>query len=267
MKSLVILAIVFAASPVLADNAALTTGGQPTMMSGHKSISMESEVVKITVHWNRVDADCLFVFANHGRACTVNMGFPDFGLWAYEFRKKEPHSIFKTYRSYVDGKKVKTKLVLDKDKIQQWQTKMISFAANGKRTVREVYSTELGGAAVDQGKVWAFASYLVHTGASWKGKIGKATVIVTFDPDTELKTPIIMSYGSMIGMKPEDIGKRIEIPGGIVVSGLTKPAVQGRTLTFVLKDWKPVMADDLYVGFKYPDKALQEAKKKKAGGN
>ncbi len=112
--------------------------------SGHPTISMASEVVKVVVRGHRVDTDCTFVFDNSGDACTVNMGFPDFGLWAYNYEHKKASTIFTSFKSYVDGKPVSTKLVLGQDHREQWQTKLVSFDKNGTRVVHEVYSTEVG---------------------------------------------------------------------------------------------------------------------------
>lgn len=238
------------AGTAVADNAALTTGGQPTMLGSHPSVSMESEIVRLVVHANRVDTDCTFVFVNHGKACNVNMGFPDFGLWAYAQKMTRPRSMFKKYGSFVDGKSVKTKLVLGKEDGEQWQTKFVSFPAGGKRTVREVYTTELGGIAGPQ--VWAFASYLLHTGASWKGNIGKATILVTFAPDSKVKPPMDILFQGLGKLTQEMMAKQHKKPGGLIVSGPVKPTAEGRTLKFFKQNWRPTAKDDIYVGFAYP---------------
>ncbi|HTQ09219.1 MAG TPA: hypothetical protein VMI31_04035, partial [Fimbriimonadaceae bacterium] len=224
-RPLVLVAVVAAASAAVADNAALTSGGQPEMLSSHRSVAMASEVVRLTVHWNRVDTDCSFLFVNHGKACKVNMGFPDFGLWGYDYPRKKPETMFRQYHSFVDGKPVKTKLVLGKGGREQWQTKTVSFSAGGKRIVREVYTTDIGGAAISKTEAWAFASYLLHTGASWNGNIGKATISVTFDPDSEVVPPLDMVYGSLEKAKLEDVSAHLKKPGGIIVAGPCKPTL------------------------------------------
>ena len=140
-RPLVLVAVVAAASAAVADNAALTSGGQPEMLSSHRSVAMASEVVRLTVHWNRVDTDCSFLFVNHGKACKVNMGFPDFGLWGYDYPRKKPETMFRQYHSFVDGKPVKTKLVLGKGGREQWQTKTVSFSAGASRSRNAVSFT------------------------------------------------------------------------------------------------------------------------------
>lgn len=239
-----------------ADNAALTSGGQPKMMDHHPTVRMESEAVKLTVHWDRVDTDCSFVFANDGPACVVNMGFPDFGLLAYSQKLTEPASMFTKYASYVDGKPVSTKLVLGQGPGEQWQTKKVAFPAHGKRLVREVYSTELGGVGVRP--PIALASYLLHTGASWKGTIGKAVVTVTVAPDCDLTGPLDPLYGTLQQSFREKGMARLRKPNGVIVTGPCQPQVQGLTLTFVKENWRPTKNDDILVGFTMPPKMLRK---------
>jgi hypothetical protein len=255
-----------AAPTALCDNAALTSGGLPTMLKAHKSVTMESEVVKITIHWDRVDVDCSFVFVNHGPSCEVNMGFPDFGLWAYAdgppSGKRTPHTMFKSYRSSVDGRMVKTKLVLGKNPGEQWQTQQVSFPKDAKRIVREVYTTDVGGVAVSSDEVWAFASYLLHTGSSWNGNIGTATVIATFAPDSQIALPLRVSFGDFRKTDAKTTSAQLAKPGGVIVSGMSKPDVKGRSLTFTRSNWKPAQTDDIYVGYLMPKDVLDKHRKK-----
>jgi hypothetical protein len=238
-----------------ADNAALTTGGRPTVMDSHPSVSMQSEIVKLVVHWNRVETDALFVFANSGAACRVRMGFPDFGLWAYDYKKSRPTTTFRSYHSYVDGKLVKTKLVLGMNRRDQWQTKTVSFPTNGKRTVREVYTTDLGG--IGARKPIALASYLLHTGASWKGSIGTASILVTFAPDSEVGTPIDVLFGDQALLEGDSIITQIAKSGGVFAIGPSKPILRGRTLDFEVQGLRPAAKDDILVGFAYPKRMIK----------
>jgi len=243
----------------LGDNAALTTGGQPKMMSSHKSIEMQSEVVDLTVHWNRVDTTCSFVFVNDGAACKVRMGFPDFGMWAYAEPAKKPTTMFTRFQSYVDGKPVPTKLELGAEPGEQWQVKTVAFAKDGKRVVREVYSTAVGGVSISQTEAWGVASYLVHTGASWKGNIGKATIRVTFAPDSQVATPLDLLNGDFEKTKPDVISAQVAKPGGVAATGPCQPTMSGRTLTFERSNWRPSLKDDIYVVFKYPPMAMKHS--------
>lgn len=242
-----------------ADNAALTSGGLPKMMAAHPSIAMESEVVKMVIHGDRVETDCTFVFANHGKACKVQMGFPDFGLWAFAYTSKKPQTMFRKYRSYVDGKSVATKLVLGEKPGEQWQTKTVSFPANGKRIVREVYTTDVGGIAL--AKPIAFASYILHTGASWKGNIGKATILITVDKDTGIADPLSVSYSAAMPSSEATFKSDLDKPGGVLVTGVAAPTIAGRTLRIEKSNWRPTIKDDILVAFYFSKEVLDRMRK------
>jgi len=236
------------------------------MLDAHPSVSMQSEVVKMVIHWNRVDTEAAFVFVNHGKACKVNMGFPDFGLGAYAHLRKQPVTMFKDFHSFVDGKPVETKLVLGQRLGEQWRTKTVSFAENGKRAVREVYTTKLGGAA-ERGRPLALACYLLHTGASWTGNIGTATILVTFDPDSEVAAPLNVLFDDKGGLAAQELENQAGKPGGVLAAGPSAPSIQGRTLRFEMRNWRPSGWDDISVGFAYPKRAVQweeEQAKKRA---
>src|SRR5436853_1875311 len=97
-----------------ADNAALTMGGVPKVLSSHRSIAMQSEEVKLTLHFDRIEADCTFNFVNTGAACNVRMGFPDFASW-------DKHgSVFSKFASYVDGKPVRCKHLVGNVPDEDW---------------------------------------------------------------------------------------------------------------------------------------------------
>lgn len=245
---------------VYADNAALTAGGQPRMMSSHPQVRMASEVVSMVVTKKRVLTDCTFVFRNSGKACTVRMGFPDFGMWAYAHPSKKARTRFKSYRSYVNGHPVKTNLILGKEPGEQWQVKQVLFPANGTVVVREQYTNEIGGIATKM--VIASAAYVVHTGASWKGPIGHARFTLKFSEDTELPTPFQVKLGKWPKDFNEQVMDFIAKPGGIFATGPCQPTVKDRTMVFEKTNWMPQKSDDIYVFYRYPPKALEAEMKK-----
>jgi hypothetical protein len=176
---------------------------------------MWSEKVDLDVHAKFDRTVATFEFKNSGPACTVRMGFPDFGLWAYDYPHKKPETIFKTFQSYVDGKPVATKLELGADEREQWRVKDVWFPEDGTVTVEEEYTTEVGGIA--DKVVMAAAAYIVHTGASWKGPIGRADFAVHFRPDTELPTPFQVKYVANPKSPSNDLEEHVAKPGGIYV--------------------------------------------------
>ena len=256
-KAAVIVAGIVIALPVAADNAALTTGGLPTMMTSHPTVKMAWEKVQITVHANYVDADCNFEFQNTGTACNVRMGFPDFGLFAYAMKMDRPKSMFTFYQSFVDGKRVATKLVLGKGPGEQWQTKQVRFEAGQSHLVREHYHTELLG--VSANVVAGMVSYLLHTGSSWKGNIGDAVVAISFAEDSELQPPLVPVDGTTF-KDPAEFEKAVGAKGGLVYLGQFKPTLDGLTLTYHRVNWKPSDKDDIMVAFRYPPKQLAKMK-------
>ena len=240
-----------------ADNAALTFGGQPTVLSGHNSISMASETVDMVVHYDHVDTDCSFTFKNAGPACTVRMGFPDFGMWAYAYEKKKPKSIFQRYQSFVDQQRVSTHLILGANLGEQWQVKMVSFSANATHVVREVYRTETGGIAGPKMATLA-ASYLLHTGASWKGPIGEAKIRITLAGDCDLPVkPDIRAADRLHEFSQAATRSQIEKIGGVLVSGPIGAQVDGRTITFDCHNLKPTQKDDILVLFRASESVLK----------
>ncbi len=246
-----------------ADNAALTTGGSPSMLPFHKSVVMVSELVNVFIRDVRVETECTFVFKNVGEACVVTMGFPDFGMWAEDYARTKPKSLFLRFKSFVDEKPVQTLLMLDKDGHQMWQTKQVPFAKGQTRVVKESYASQMGG--IGYQVPLAAASYIIHTGSSWHGPIGKATINVIFTKPSEVQTPLslmqIASFDALNG-KAMDLASK---PNGVVFAGPGKPKVKGTRLTFVKTNWRPTKADDLYLLFRFSPTAIAVEKKKAKG--
>jgi hypothetical protein len=261
MKTAHLMLLVLVSPTVYADNAALWAGGRPRLMDKHPQVQMVAEDVLVVVRADRIKTECTFVFRNGGTGCKVRMGFPDFGLWAYAVQLKKPKSMFTEYASFVEGRKVPTKLVLGDKPGEQWQTKTVAFPTNGSVTVKEVYSTKVGGIAGEI--VMGTAAYLVHTGASWNGPIKRARIRVRFEPDTEVATPMSVLLTGINSGDAEILKRQIQKPGGLVATGPCQPVVQGRTLVFEKQNWKPSDKDDIYVFYRYPQKAL-EAERAKA---
>jgi len=159
-----------------ADDAEVSYGGSPSALKGTGQVSMQSEVVLLDIGRDEVKVDCQFVFKNTGKACTLRMGFPDgdstdAGLVE---DKSPPRSAFRSFSSFVDGRATATTLVSGKD--WAYHVKNVSFASHGIRRVREVYTVDLGGNV--SGNQTAY--YILETGASWHGPIGRMEVIARF---------------------------------------------------------------------------------------
>lgn len=220
------------------------------MLAEHKTITMVSEVVKLTLHATRVDADCTFVFKNNGPACNVNTGFPDAGGSSYPFL---------TFQSFVDGKPVATKLEADKDGWKHWRVKVVPFEKDGVRIVREVYTSEMGGGL---GKpIVAIANYILRTGASWHGPIGSAKIVLNVLPETEVPVPLQIAYTSSSMSYTEAQLQDLWNKGWIAAMGPCQPRVDGRSIVFEKQNWKPTAKDDIFVIFKYGKNALSQSER------
>jgi hypothetical protein len=150
-------------------------GGSIKLLKGHKTIRMVSEDVRIKLPEGTVRAT--FVFRNEGPATSVKMGFPESGNNASTSSKTRTR--FGYFRSYVDGQRFKVKregnLARDMEgDYHTWWTKSLRFGKHQTRVVVNEYQGGFGGDTSND----AYFNYVLSTGASWKGKIGRARITV-----------------------------------------------------------------------------------------
>lgn len=253
------IAFLIAAIPANADDGGISFGGSPHLMSGHVSVAMQSEVVHMNIGDKLIKVDCEFVFNNSGPAATVRMGFPDQGQGAAEPYQGDPlpplsklKATFRSYDSYVDGKKVPTKLIPGSDREHFWHTKTVTFKANSDCHIHDVYTLEPGAQMTSENGMYRQTSYTLHTGSSWHGPIGSADIVVTFAPNV-VQAPIVLMPLNSVPKKDIEGMKWTEQPKGLVVyDGPCKPTVDGLTLRFSKKSFRPTNDDDIYLfyGFK-----------------
>ncbi len=158
------------------DAAVRGVGGAVAPMDSHPSIRMVREKVDARIGRDDVKVRCEFVFKNEGPATTVKMGFPE---WSWgDSARPIVTTEFKSFKSWVDGKPVGTKLIPSAKgqsmEYEAWHVKDVRFGANQTRTVVDECISSLGGDSMGA----SFFSYVLRTGKSWKGKIGKAVVTV-----------------------------------------------------------------------------------------
>src|SRR5258706_13316834 len=195
---------------------------------------MQSELVQMELHEKVIKVDCKFVFHNSGPACTVRMGFPDQGVGAMEpyqgdpLPKKNLKATFLTYESYVDGKKVPTELLPTDDRSLFWHAKTVTFPADSDCIIRDVYTLPPGQQVTNENGLYMQTYYVLHTGASWKGPIGRAEIAIMFGPDA-LRHPLRLT--ALSSLPDPDLAhlKWSELPPGTVLyEGPCKQKVQGR---------------------------------------
>jgi hypothetical protein len=157
------------------DDTAITgISGVIRPMKSHPSVVLRSQVIKIKLSPKYADVDCTFVLHNTGKATSVLIGFPEEG---YGTDVNATSGGFAFFRSFVDGKPVKVRVHGQKGgdrEYSRWYVKRVYFRAGQTRVIRNIYRTPPGGNSIGN----MFFIYTLSTGASWKGPIGRADIIV-----------------------------------------------------------------------------------------
>jgi hypothetical protein len=246
------------ASIARADDGGISFGGNPHLLKSHASVAMQSEVVKMDIQKKIITVDCRFVFHNSGPACIVRMGFPDQGLGAEEPYQGSPvpkgpelHGTFKSYISYVDGKKVPTTVVPTNDRSLYWHAKTVNFKAKSDCIIRDVYTLAPGAQVTSENGMYNQTYYVLHTGASWHGPIEKAEIVVNFSPDS-LTGPIQLK--PMSALPDHDLShlkwSQITV-GTLLYEGPSEAKLEGQTIRFVRTNFRPDKKDDVHLYYGY----------------
>lgn len=267
------------ANNAFANDGGLAMGGTPRLLKGHPSVRMACEVIRITVGEEKVSVDCDFTFQNDGLACTVRMGFPDEGEGASDpdegeaaddILKLPPKTTFDTFRSYVSGKAVKTQLIRGDKPGKYWHVKTVQFPAHSVLKVRDVYTQPIGGgiAALQSGYTSnKMISYILHTGSSWHGAIGRSDVYVTFKRKG-MSGPLTAQPIAKVSKEKDFTHLAVKHldPNTVLWAGMRSgvPTVQGKTVHFTRTNWRPTEQDDLMVGFDYPEPKQTKTEPKKS---
>lgn len=189
--SLVLLLIALAVGAALGDDSAMSgESGNPQLMKEHPSIQMVREDVTINPVTQKVTAR--FVFHNSGPATTVLMGFPEHDSGDAGFSSNHPRFPENKFVSLIDGVKVQVSPIVRPgewaiDNYTVWWTKSVYFAAGQTRIVDDNYSG--GGGDIATGNKWF--NYVLKSGASWNGPIGRA--VITCDMSGLPYSPIDIS--------------------------------------------------------------------------
>ena len=249
------------ALPATANDGGLAMGGSPRLLSGHPSVTMTREVINLTVKKEKVTVDCQFVFTNHGPACTVRMGFPDEGIGAEDpdeevndLSKTPPRTTFLSFQSFVDGTPTPTKLIRS-ERSHFWHTKMVTFPAHSVRRVHDVYTQRISGGLTSIKGTNGNASqvaYVLHTGSSWHGNIGRSEINVTFAAN-QLTGALRLLPLKQVSERNDgrDLNVASIAPNTIVWQGPCVPQVKGNTLQFVRANWHPSVQDDIQLTYGY----------------
>lgn len=160
----------------IADDAAIgAVGGTLMPLEDHAAIRMVREDIHIKTFKNginsyRIEAYCRFVFHNEGNATKVMMGFPE--------DIDGNSNGFSYFQSKVDGKPVYVRRSSpDKPEMpisRIWRIKEVYFDKNQTRVIEDIY----GGPAGTNTSGESTVRYVLKTGSSWHGLIGKIAVTI-----------------------------------------------------------------------------------------
>lgn len=211
---------------------------------------MAREDVEIVIEGGKAKVRAKFTFKNHGAATKVRMGFPDTDAreQSGESTQSRRRPYLNDFRSWVDGNRVATETVQALGSFGLWHAKTVAFGRNQTRTVTVAYWTELGNQYVGEiGKKptrAAFSSacsYVMSTGASWRGPIGYARVTVQLN-EPKMKAPFVWLSDKAWPHKA------IQFPGrAIHASGFSKPLTKRRQIIFERTRFEPNEDSDIFV--------------------
>lgn len=161
-------------------------GGAISAMKEHPSVVMEKMLVDADVYPKLAKVQCEFTFWNTGKATQVLMGFPEGGNSEAQGKGKQPTG-FLSFVTLVDGRVAATRIRgYQEDEAgnwNRWRLTRVPFAAGQRRLVGVRYTSRMGESEIEDRK-GEFFDYLVHTGASWKGRIGfgRVRMRLHYDP-------------------------------------------------------------------------------------
>ena len=249
---LAILVSCFFASDALANMGRISDGGSAHLLGENSAVTMESEVINITVGKDLLRADCQFMFVNHGPKCTVRMGFPDQVLKWSDKTQGGPVGGFLSYKTYVDGVETKTEYVRaeQQDKhgeYNSWHANEVSFEENGTHKIRNVYTTRPSVRPVTDKLGAKLVNYTLHTGSSWNGPIVSSVVNFTFD---KAAAPEPLNPVDMRSLDEDENGMldwQHASPGTVLYAASKSPIVSGATIRFEFSNLKPSVKDDIEI--------------------
>lgn len=184
--AIVILTIICLQTNVFADIAPNPIKAKSISPKDQTSIRMESEKVIIDLYNDSSVVKCLFNMKNLGEQEKLQIGFPEMSFHYYQQKSKidEAH-IFKVKENgktvnfnfsdslkYDKGYREKVESYQIKEEWYLWESE---FQKGESKTFEVQYSLPFGMLYKTNKR---FFTYLLSTGANWKGTIGKAEIIV-----------------------------------------------------------------------------------------
>lgn len=176
-----VLAVGVGVLPLCANDTVVGSVGGKWQPLNSEHIRMVSETIKARLDRDRAHVTCEFLLENEGPAQKVKVGFPQelgtaplhgFRCWVDRAEVQVESRVAKASKE-----RIREKAVLG-NPYEGWHWWWMSFEPGQVRRVSHTYEAEytedtMGGRAF---------SYIVRTGATWKGSIGKALIEVDLGP-------------------------------------------------------------------------------------
>ena len=213
--------LVFAISAEANDSFVMASGGTVTPLKSNPSIRMVMEEIYVKLPEAIVEAK--FVFKNEGPETKIQMGFPEESYNVPEMKKGQK-TRFRWFKSTVNGKPIAVSRRALAPKSAEdygehyWWVKDVSFKKGETKVIVNRYQTVPGGTYVD--KSYHEVTYIVSTGAPWKGPIGNAKI--TFD----------------LGSVAKDFSAKLSSPGDERI---------GKLLVWKRQNFEPTVNDNITV--------------------
>jgi len=180
--------VLFFAATALANDGMVHLAGTVELIEDKKTnVSMKEEEIIITLHKDHYEIDVWFRFFNDGPNEKILIGFPATHIpVAAKINARDLEAAKKTmFRTYINEKLLQPDEYTIKEEypensigIRIWLLRQVEFKGNSYTTSRVIYKmpySEAGGAF--------YAGYIYGTGRSWKGPIGKMSVVVKHGDD------------------------------------------------------------------------------------
>jgi hypothetical protein len=239
--TIIILAIICLHTNLFADIAPSPIKAKSISPKDQTSIRMVSEKVIIDLYNDSSVVTCFFNMKNLGEQENLQIGFPDMSF--HYFRNKSKVDEANRFKVKENGKSVQFdfsgSLRYDKEyrkKVESYQIKEewylwdSEFQKGESKAIEVQYSLPFGMLYKSNKR---FFTYLVSTGANWKGTIGKAEIIVNLKG---------IEMDSIISQQPSNC------------------EISNNQLTWTFLDFEPTTNDDIKV-FYNSNKILYKGKK------
>jgi hypothetical protein len=229
LPALTALAVILLSGWAAANDSSFGAAGAPyPRPTPNRDIRMVAEIVRVRFLTDTARVSCLFTFRNEGNAQRVVIGFPD-----ENFGDVPEQGLIRWFRSWVDDREVAVrravvKRVVDYEGTYVWWLKDVAFAAGQTVRIRNEY--EIRYSENVEGTRWF--TYILSTGAGWKGTVGEAAVTIDLG-----RVPPATVFG--LGLP--------QLRPGLAVS----PGAQlrGRTLRWHFSNFEPTKQHDIRVAW------------------